>query len=349
MFGLNLKVKSAFEVLDKLGDRIGTEETIIQLITDIFPVIKADIEVFFESQTFNENTKPEDFLLTILKWYRLAEEKSWSVVTCDGKEYIATREKAGPTDVYTFEGDMLEPIREIHPELYQVMVYACSRLYHSGVAFWDDQEEAMNLEYLDADRSDFLSDCDDEQFQEWMRIKDYYENKEPFLIIQDIKDCSMTKLEAQALLNSIKSSPFKSLEEIRKFCQLGIDMPEMHLDEYHEPKEGESDGDEEMPPREYIRCPWDQADMFYEELVNASIDDKIGNYGLETPTELLLLGHPIHGQLSGNFIKLTEVMNQGLEASREFYKYDRKRIDSIKRKLKLRTKTTARRVQKRAA
>jgi hypothetical protein len=153
----SLKKINCFDVISIISDNL-INSSIIQIIKDIYPVIKDDISIFLHQKSFNENTSPAEFLHWMLSSYEnVYSECQWDIYSKNNKHHIIK--------VYDYDHnemgqaislDFLPFLKKENIHLYKMITCLLSNLYHKlNVPFYFDNEEIDDaIEHIECEIND---------------------------------------------------------------------------------------------------------------------------------------------------------------------------------------------------
>lgn len=326
MFGLDLREKNVFEVQAKTGEPLlGSERQQRKAIADIYPIIRDEVSIFFESKNFSDNTPPGEFLYQILSWFSTTTSCDWQLVEQGDSYYIVQQHiMKEDVDFMVFDADFMPTLRELDENFYRAMCFALKCLEEMDVELWDSHWEEMAFDFYDnADESEI------EDFDEIKKLVEEYRTGEPQKVLKDVRSKTGESKEwwikMAAQLNTYQ---LDSLVMLKDFIMqvIALSMSGSRIsDFYNGHKINEYYSEDALAPFSWIRVAWNRDDRLYEHYVSPYLNDLANNYCLAPMVQYVSSDEESFPLLSPSTFpsEIIRVMDIGEKAVCQFYRDDR--------------------------
>lgn len=282
MFGLDLKEKSVFEVHTTTGiPFLGTERQQRKAIADIYPIIRDEISIFFESKNFNKNTPPSEFLYQILNWFSATTSCDWDLVEQGNSYYIVQQHiMKEDVDFMVFDADFMLDLKKLDENFYRAMCFALKCLAEMDVELWDSDWEEMALDYYE----NIAEEGEIDEPEEMKKVVELYRTGDPKKVMDDVRGITggskdwWIKMAAQ--LNTYQ---LDSLEDLKEFIMQVIALSKCGnriSDFYTGQRINDYYSEDALAPFSWIRVSWNRDDLLYKNYVCPYLDDLANNYCL---------------------------------------------------------------------
>lgn len=144
MFRSPLKAKS---IIDVALCQQGNDSDVIELIKNIYPKIKSEVDLFDESINFNTETKPAEFLTHILNCYKKVKETSYDQFVIKNKQIYDVLEYDYNNNFYCIPVKPLLQIKKKNKWLYYNLLDAVNALLHIDFSHYEEGPFEYELEY----------------------------------------------------------------------------------------------------------------------------------------------------------------------------------------------------------
>jgi hypothetical protein len=249
----NLKFISSLEMDYFFGEGLfHNGATPTELIKQLYPLMKDDLDVFLHTKVFNEETNPIEFLNWMLLLYEeIHHDAHWSIEEDRESEhhiyriYDYTHDENGRSVGLQF----LPQIKRENKELYKLLTGALKLLIPLGIPFWwQDDEFEYALDMVESDIYEYKIDLKDldnvgdeecrvpeeDRAERRKEIKGYI--RESKKTLKEYKDGVVPETQNDIEIAEFSFSDYNEFiarTSLEEYCKEFIDKLLKFVDEYH--------------------------------------------------------------------------------------------------------------------
>ena len=258
----------------------GTAE---QLIKDIYPIIKDDIDIFLHTKYFTEDTEPIDFAQWMLTMYSYSQNNSnWSVEYEEDKFLLKTIVDYNNDEIgHSCELDFLPKLERVNLNLSEMLIGTFSLLYRKfDIPFYfnEDIDHCVCIAEENISEMENEKDDDDRAYVKHLKQQiEYYTVGDPIICGDKIKESGVSIEKLNSYVSVFK--PKEDYEvRIIEIIKHSLEI----INNYHEPfhnyvhftEEEKSDG---LPgsPYGYAMMGWSYSGgRFLNDILEQDMEDR---------------------------------------------------------------------------